>query len=59
MSRTRAGVWRQPAITPDVPREAMADTDEVAAAVAFLVNQGPRGLTHDLVVIPAGERWVP
>jgi NADP-dependent 3-hydroxy acid dehydrogenase YdfG len=47
------------AFTRDVPRDALADMGEVAAAVAFLVNQGPRGLTHELVVTPAGERWVP
>jgi NAD(P)-dependent dehydrogenase (short-subunit alcohol dehydrogenase family) len=47
------------AFTRDVPRDALADMDEVAAAVAFLVNQSPRGLTHELVVTPAGERWVP
>jgi len=27
--------------------------------VGFLVNQGARGLTHELVLTPAGERWVP
>lgn len=47
------------AFTREQPREALADMDEVAAAVAFLVDQGPRGLTHELVVTPAGERWVP
>jgi NAD(P)-dependent dehydrogenase (short-subunit alcohol dehydrogenase family) len=47
------------AYTRDQPREALADMNEVATAVAFLVNQGPRALTHELVVTPAGERWVP
>jgi NAD(P)-dependent dehydrogenase (short-subunit alcohol dehydrogenase family) len=47
------------AFTRDLPRDALADMDEVAAAAAFLVNQGSRGLTHELVVTPAGERWVP
>jgi len=32
---------------------------QVAAAVSFLVEQQPRALTHELVVTPAGERWVP
>ena len=45
--------------TRDQPREALADMGQVAAAVAFLVDQGPRALTHELVVTPAGERWVP
>jgi NADP-dependent 3-hydroxy acid dehydrogenase YdfG len=45
--------------TRDVPREALADMNEIALAVAFLVNQGARALTHELVVTPAGEHWVP
>jgi NAD(P)-dependent dehydrogenase (short-subunit alcohol dehydrogenase family) len=45
--------------TRDTPREALADMRDVAAAVAFLVNQTPRGLTHELVVTPSGDRWVP
>jgi NAD(P)-dependent dehydrogenase (short-subunit alcohol dehydrogenase family) len=45
--------------TRDVGRDALADMDEVARAVAYLVDQGARGLTHELVVTPAGERWVP
>jgi NAD(P)-dependent dehydrogenase (short-subunit alcohol dehydrogenase family) len=47
------------AFTQAQPRDALADMDEVAAAVAFLINQGPRGMTHELVVTPAGDRWVP
>jgi NAD(P)-dependent dehydrogenase (short-subunit alcohol dehydrogenase family) len=47
------------AFTRDTPREALADMGEVAQAVWFLVEQGPRALTHELVVTPAGERWVP
>jgi NADP-dependent 3-hydroxy acid dehydrogenase YdfG len=47
------------AFTADQPREALADMDEVASAVEFLVEQGPRGLTHELVITPALERWVP
>ena len=43
----------------DTPREALADMAEVAQAVSFLVEQGARALTHELVVTPAGERWVP
>jgi NAD(P)-dependent dehydrogenase (short-subunit alcohol dehydrogenase family) len=45
--------------TRNVPREALADMSEVARAVAFLVAQGVRGMTHELVVTPAGDRWVP
>jgi NAD(P)-dependent dehydrogenase (short-subunit alcohol dehydrogenase family) len=45
--------------TGDVPREALGDMRQIAAAVSFLVRQGSRALTHELVVTPAGERWVP
>ncbi len=47
------------AFTRDQPRDALADMGEVAEAVAFLVHQRPRALTHELVVTPAGDRWVP
>jgi NAD(P)-dependent dehydrogenase (short-subunit alcohol dehydrogenase family) len=47
------------AFTRDQPREALADMGEVARAVSYLVEQGPRALTHELQVTPAGERWVP
>jgi NAD(P)-dependent dehydrogenase (short-subunit alcohol dehydrogenase family) len=47
------------AFTRDAPRDALADMRDVAAAVAFLVGQSPRGMTHELVVTPAGDRWVP
>jgi NAD(P)-dependent dehydrogenase (short-subunit alcohol dehydrogenase family) len=47
------------AFTRDTPRDALADMDDVARAVSYLVEQGPRALTHELVVTPAGERWVP
>jgi NAD(P)-dependent dehydrogenase (short-subunit alcohol dehydrogenase family) len=45
--------------TRDTPREALADMGSVAEAVEFLVTQGARAYTHELVVTPAGERWVP
>jgi 3-oxoacyl-[acyl-carrier protein] reductase len=41
------------------PAEALADMPGVAAAVAFLVTQGARAQTYELVVTPSGERWVP
>jgi NAD(P)-dependent dehydrogenase (short-subunit alcohol dehydrogenase family) len=47
------------AFTAEEPREALADMGEVAKAVEFLVEQGARAYTHELVVTPAGERWVP
>jgi NAD(P)-dependent dehydrogenase (short-subunit alcohol dehydrogenase family) len=45
--------------TRDTPREALGDMGQIASAVSFLVEQGFRALTHELVVTPAGERWVP
>ena len=48
------------AFTGDQPREALADMGaDRASAVAFLVDQGVRSLTHELMVTPAGDRWVP
>ncbi len=45
--------------TRDTPREALASMDAVADAVAFLTGQGSRGMTHELIVTPAGDRWIP
>jgi NAD(P)-dependent dehydrogenase (short-subunit alcohol dehydrogenase family) len=45
--------------TRDAPGEALADQGEVARAVAFLVEQRSRALTHELTVTPSCERWVP
>jgi len=45
--------------TRDTPREALGDMSQIAQAVSFLVEQRSRALTHELVVTPAGERWVP
>jgi hypothetical protein len=47
------------AYTRDLPREALADMPGVAQAVAYLVQQGARTLTHELTITPAGDRWVP
>ena len=47
------------AMTADTPRLALARQEDVAEAVAFLAAQSPRGITHELVVTPAGDRWVP
>jgi NADP-dependent 3-hydroxy acid dehydrogenase YdfG len=45
--------------TRDAPREALGDMRQIARAVSFLARQESRALTHELVVTPAGERWVP
>jgi NAD(P)-dependent dehydrogenase (short-subunit alcohol dehydrogenase family) len=47
------------AFTSDVPRDALGDMNQIATAVSFLAQQRSRALTHELVVTPAGERWVP
>jgi len=33
--------------------------EDVAHAVAYLAGQSPRGWTHELVITPAGDNWVP
>jgi NADP-dependent 3-hydroxy acid dehydrogenase YdfG len=45
--------------TRDVPRHALAGMDDVAAAVEYLAAQSVRAMTHELVITPAGDRWVP
>lgn len=47
------------AFTRDVPKEALGDMGQIARAVSFLVEQEPRAYTHELVVTPAGDQWVP
>ena len=39
--------------------EETADQAEIAKAVAYLAGQSPRSYTHELVVTPAGDRWLP
>ncbi len=39
--------------------ETLLDQEELAQAVAFLAEQTPRGLTHELVITPSGDRWTP
>ena len=45
--------------TQGTPEGALAEMGEIAGAVAYLVQQGVRAYTHEMVVTPAGERWVP
>ena len=47
------------AYTSAAPRDSLADQDEIARAVEYLADQGARGMTHELVLTPAGDRWVP
>jgi NAD(P)-dependent dehydrogenase (short-subunit alcohol dehydrogenase family) len=41
------------------PADESAAQEDVARAVAALAAQSPRGYTHELVITPAGDRWVP
>ena len=45
--------------TADAPRDSLASQEEIARAVEYLAEQGARGMTHELVLTPAGDRWVP
>ncbi len=42
-----------------MPERALIREADVAAAVRYLAAQEVRGLTHELVVTPAGDRWLP
>jgi NAD(P)-dependent dehydrogenase (short-subunit alcohol dehydrogenase family) len=44
---------------PGVDPVALADPRQLAEAVAFLAEQGPRAATHELQLTPLAERWVP
>ncbi len=45
--------------TADTPRDALGDMARIAEAVQFLAEQSPRAYTHELMVTPAGETFVP
>ena len=47
------------AFIKDAPANATADMAELAKAVQYLADQSDRAYTHELVVTPAGDRWVP
>jgi len=40
------------------PEDSLTPAD-VAAAIAYLAGQSPRGWSHELVITPAGDTWVP
>jgi NAD(P)-dependent dehydrogenase (short-subunit alcohol dehydrogenase family) len=46
-------------MTAGTPREQLGDMALIARAVEFLARQEPRAYTHELMVTPAGENWVP
>jgi NAD(P)-dependent dehydrogenase (short-subunit alcohol dehydrogenase family) len=41
------------------PPEASTTHEDVVAAVEYLVNQSPRGWSHELTLTPRGDRWLP
>ena len=45
--------------TRDAPKNALADMKLIAEAVEYLASQQPRAYTHELMLTPAGDRWVP
>jgi NAD(P)-dependent dehydrogenase (short-subunit alcohol dehydrogenase family) len=45
--------------TADAPPDSLGDMALIARAVEFLAEQQPRAYTHELMVTPAGETWVP
>jgi NAD(P)-dependent dehydrogenase (short-subunit alcohol dehydrogenase family) len=45
--------------TRDAPRDALADQEEIARAVAYLAGQTRRAWSHELTVTPSGDRWTP
>jgi NAD(P)-dependent dehydrogenase (short-subunit alcohol dehydrogenase family) len=44
---------------PGTQRAALADPREIAQAVSFLADQGTRAASHELVLTPLAEHWVP
>jgi len=47
------------ATRPGVEPNTMADPREIADAVLFLASQGARAATHELLLTPLAETWVP
>ena len=47
------------AITAGKAENETADQAQIARAVEYLAGQSPRAFTHELVVTPAGDRWLP
>src|SRR5215207_5346475 len=45
--------------TRDAPKNSLADMRLIAEAVEYLASQQPRAYTHELLLTPAGDRWVP
>jgi NAD(P)-dependent dehydrogenase (short-subunit alcohol dehydrogenase family) len=45
--------------TAGAPENSLADQRDIARAVEYLASQTPRAYTHEVVLTPGGERWIP
>jgi hypothetical protein len=46
-------------LTAGTASEALVRQQNVVDVVRVLATQSPRGMTHELVITPAGDRWLP
>lgn len=46
-------------MTSGMAADALVQQQDVVDAIRFLATQSPGGLTHELVLTPAGGRWLP
>lgn len=46
-------------MTRGMAPDALVRQEDVIEAVTFLAAQSTRGMTHELVITPSGDRWVP
>jgi NAD(P)-dependent dehydrogenase (short-subunit alcohol dehydrogenase family) len=46
-------------MTAQMTTDALVRQQDVSKAVHFLATQSPRGITHELVITPVGDRWLP
>jgi NAD(P)-dependent dehydrogenase (short-subunit alcohol dehydrogenase family) len=47
------------AFTAGAPPNSLGDMGQIAGAVEFLASQSARSYTHELVLTPSGDRWIP
>lgn len=45
--------------THGAPPDSLASQEEIARAVEYLADQDVRAMSHEIVLTPAGDRWVP
>jgi NAD(P)-dependent dehydrogenase (short-subunit alcohol dehydrogenase family) len=46
-------------MTSGMSTDALVRPQDVSEAVRFLATQSARGLSHELVITPSGDRWLP